>query len=66
MNWSKWCRQFHRWLSITFVVAVIANFAVFRMDERVRFWVGSLTLAPLALLMITGLYLFALPYIDRP
>ena len=26
MNWNKWIRQTHRWLSIAFTVTVIANF----------------------------------------
>ena len=25
MNWNKWVRQTHRWLSIAFTVAVIIN-----------------------------------------
>jgi hypothetical protein len=25
MNWNKWFRQAHRWLSIAFTVAVIVN-----------------------------------------
>ena len=25
MNWNKWVRQTHRWLSIAFTVAVIVN-----------------------------------------
>jgi len=26
MNWNKWVRQIHRWVSIAFTVTVIANF----------------------------------------
>ena len=26
MNWSRWIRQIHRWLSIVFTVAVIVTF----------------------------------------
>ncbi|QSQ25778.1 hypothetical protein JY651_12955 [Pyxidicoccus parkwayensis] len=61
MNWTQKIRQFHRWLSITFTLAVLANFAVMGKGQ-IAVWVGSLTLLPLALLLITGLYLFALPY----
>jgi hypothetical protein len=25
LNWNKWVRQIHRWLSIAFTVAVIVN-----------------------------------------
>lgn len=64
MNWSKWIRQFHRWLSITVTLAVIANIAV-QGQEKIALWVGLLTLVPLFLLLFTGLYLFALPYASR-
>ena len=64
MNWNKWVRQTHRWLSIAFTVAVIVNFvAVGRGKYTV--WVGLLALVPLALLMFTGLYLFVLPYTTK-
>lgn len=61
---NKWVRQIHRWLSITFTLFVIANFIVLGQD-KIAFWVGVLTLVPLALLMFTGLYLFVLPYLAR-
>ena len=61
MNWSKWVRQSHRWLSIAFTVFVIANFVVMG-QEPMALWVGLATLLPLALLLFTGLYLFVLPY----
>ena len=65
---SAWIRQFHRWMSMVFTLAVVANivlnFAV-AAPEQVTLWVGLLTLLPLALLMATGLYLFALPYLRR-
>src|SRR5690606_38949868 len=28
MNWSKWIRQAHRWLSVAFTACVIANIVV--------------------------------------
>lgn len=61
---NKWVRQIHRWLSITFTLFVMANFIVLGKD-KIAFWVGVLTLLPLALLMFTGLYLFVLPYLAR-
>jgi hypothetical protein len=64
MNWNKWVRQIHRWLSITFTLFVIANFIVLGKGQ-IAFWVGVLTLVPLALLLLTGLYLFVLPYIAK-
>lgn len=61
MNWSTSIRQMHRWLSIAFTVAVIAN-VVAMIQEKQAVWVGVLALVPLILLLLSGLYLFALPY----
>jgi hypothetical protein len=61
MDWNKSIRQLHRWLSMIFTACVIANFAVMGRG-RIAVWVGVSTLVPLALLLLTGLYLFALPY----
>ena len=64
MNWNTSLRQIHRWLSIAFTVAVIAN-VVALVQEKQVVWVGLLALFPLVLLLLTGLYLFALPYATR-
>ena len=62
MSWSAWIRQIHRWLSIIFTLTVIANFVV--MARRTPpAWVTYSPLAPLFLLLFSGLYLFALPYL---
>ncbi len=61
MSWNTWIRQIHRWLSIAFTFAVIANLVVMMQGMQVL-WVGLLALFPLILLLLTGLYLFALPY----
>ena len=61
MNWNKWVRQIHRWLSIAFTVTVIANFIALAQGEPPA-WVTYSPLFPLALLLFTGLYLFVLPY----
>jgi heme A synthase len=58
---NNWIRQIHRWLSIAFTVAVIVN-VVAMVQEKQAIWVGLLALLPLALLLLTGLYLFVLPY----
>jgi hypothetical protein len=58
LNWNKWIRQIHRWLSIAFTLAVILQ------KEQVV-WVGLLALFPLILLLLSGLYLFALPYMAK-
>lgn len=68
MKWNKWIRQIHRWLSITFTVLVMVNIIlnfVASASEQVVFLVGIVTLLPLLLLMVTGLYLFVLPYATR-
>ena len=57
-------RQFHRWLSIAFTVAVIATFVALAQKEPVV-WVSYVPLLPLALLLLTGLYLFVAPYAAR-
>ena len=64
MNWNKWMRQIHRWLSIAFTVSVIVTFVALARTEPVV-WVSYVPLAPLALLALTGLYLFALPYAGK-
>jgi hypothetical protein len=61
LNWNTWLRQVHRWLSIAFTVAVIVNIVAL-VQERQAVWVGLLTLLPLVLLMLTGLYLVVLPH----
>ena len=64
MNWSKWVRQTHRWLSIAFTMGVIVN-TVAGVLGKYTFWVGLLALLPRALLLFTGLYLFVLPYATK-
>jgi heme A synthase len=58
---SKWIRQFHRWMSIAFTAAVIVTFITLAQKEPMV-WVSYAPLLPLALLLLTGLYLFVLPY----
>ncbi len=62
MNWNKSIRQLHRWLSIIFTVTVIANFATIAVGTPPAFVVYS-PLPPLFLLLFSGLYMFALPYL---
>jgi cellulose synthase/poly-beta-1,6-N-acetylglucosamine synthase-like glycosyltransferase len=61
LNWNTWVRQIHRWLSIAFTVAVIANFVAMGLGEP-PLWVVYSPLLPLALLLFSGLYMFVLPY----
>lgn len=64
LDWNRLIRQAHRWLSIAFTVAVIANIVALGKGTP-GVWVGLVALLPLALLLITGLYLFVLPYATR-
>jgi hypothetical protein len=64
MNWNSWIRQTHRWLSIAFTLTVIANFAAMTQGQPPA-WVTYSPLFPLALLLLTGLYLFLLPYATK-
>jgi heme A synthase len=65
LNWNKWVRQIHRWLSIAFTVTVIVNIVALGQEESTRRQVAFLPLLPLALLLFTGLYLFVLPYATK-
>jgi len=64
MNWNKWVRQTHRWLSIAFTVTVIANFVALARGTPPA-WVTYSPLLPLALLLFSGLYMFVLPYATK-
>jgi cellulose synthase/poly-beta-1,6-N-acetylglucosamine synthase-like glycosyltransferase len=61
LNWNKWVRQIHRWLSIAFTLTVIANFIAMALGMPPA-WVVYSPLLPLFLLLFTGLYMFVLPY----
>ena len=64
---SFWIRQIHRWVSIIFTITVIANFVAIAQSQggMPPAWITYSPLLPLALLLFSGLYLFALPYLVR-
>ncbi|MCK1655920.1 hypothetical protein IVA88_31555 [Bradyrhizobium sp. 149] len=64
MTGNMWVRQIHRWLSIAFTLAVIANIVAMTMQVQ-AVWIGFLALVPLIPLLATGLYMFALPYLGQ-
>ncbi len=64
MNWNKWIRQGHRWLSMAFTLTVAAIFAAVGLGEPAE-WVYFTPLPLLALLLFSGIYLFAMPYVAR-
>jgi heme A synthase len=64
LNLQTWIRQSHRWLGVVLTVAILANFGVMAFRSPPPLVVYA-PLAPLALLVITGLYMFVLPYLAR-
>ncbi|KAG0746569.1 hypothetical protein G6F24_015692 [Rhizopus arrhizus] len=63
MSRGGWARPVHRWTSIVFTLAVIANFVARAMGQgEPAAWITYSPLPPLILQLFTGLYLFALHY----
>ncbi len=62
MNWNALIRQIHRWTSIAFTLGFIINLIGLTLKPYPS-WMGLLALVPLILLLITGLYMFVLPYV---
>ena len=66
MNATHGIRQSHRWLSIVFTATVVLNFAWRGLASgEPPALVTYSALPPLFLLLASGLYLFALPYLPR-
>jgi len=59
-----WFRRAHRFLATLFTLSVIATTVALAQAEPIM-WMSYVPLFPLALLMITGLYLLALPHVRR-
>jgi hypothetical protein len=62
MRWNLWIRQGHRWLSIAFTLGVVSYIVAMSGGGQPPMWLGLFALVPLILLLVSGLYLFALPY----
>lgn len=64
---SQTIRQVHRWVAIIFTLTVLANFVALGMGggKQPPAAVTYSPLLPLGLLLLTGLYLFVLPYSTR-
>jgi hypothetical protein len=64
---NVWIRQIHRWVSIAFTLTVIANFVAQAMGggQQPPPYITYAPLLPLFILLFTGLYLFALPYLAK-
>ena len=61
MNWNRWIRQTHRWFSVAFTLAILVNLVAV-VQGKYNNKLGLLAVAPLAVMFLTGLYLFVLPY----
>ena len=59
VNRARWFRRVHRWLAVAFTVSIVAL-----LQDEPLIWVSYVPLLPLALLLFTGLYLFAQPYVS--
>ena len=64
MDLKKGIRKTHRWVSTLFVATVVANFAVMAFGAP-PMWLVYAPLPPLLFLMLTGIYLFILPFATR-
>lgn len=62
MNRDKWIRRSHRCLSMAFTLIVAAIFTALGTGNEPAEWVYFLPLLPLALLMLSGMWMFFLPY----
>jgi len=58
---SKFIRQFHRWVAALFVLSVIATTIALAQPTPIM-WMSYVPLLPLALLALTGIYMFFQPY----
>lgn len=54
-------RQGHRWLGMFFTLTVLANFAAMAIMGQPPAWITYAPLAPLALIIPSGVYLFFRP-----
>jgi len=61
MNSNKWIRLIHRWLSLALTVGMIINFVAVLL-HRYTNTLGLLAVLPLALLFLTGVYLYVVHY----
>ena len=62
-NWNHGIRKAHRCVAIAFTLTVIANFVAMARGTPPA-WVTYSPLLPLALQSLSGLYLFAVPYLN--
>jgi ascorbate-specific PTS system EIIC-type component UlaA len=61
MNSNKWIRLIHRWLSVALTVGMIVNLVAVLL-HRYTNTLGLLAVLPLALLFLTGEYMYVAHY----
>lgn len=64
MPWRIRSRQIHRWAAVTLTLTMTVTVVALLWDDALV-WVSYVPLLPLAVLLVTGLYLFALPHATR-
>jgi heme A synthase len=64
MIFQDWIRQTHRWLGIVLTLAILTNFLVMAFGRPPAVIVYA-PLVPLALLILSGLYMFLRPYLRK-
>ena len=64
MTFNQWVRQAHRWLAILFTLTVIANFVAMAVGTP-PMWIVYSPLPPLFLMLLSGLYMYFLPYMRK-
>lgn len=65
MSGGGWVRPVHRWVSVVFTLTVVVNFGSLAVVGTSPAWVTYAPLVPLALLLLTGSYLFVRPYVVK-
>ncbi len=60
--WARRVRALHRWVSLAFMLAVVANLVALAMGSDAA-WIGVLAAVPLLVLLVTGAALFVLPWL---
>jgi hypothetical protein len=66
MSFSHVIRQGHRWVSVVFTLCVVANFVAMAVSEgQPPTAITYSPLLPLFLLLVSGGYLFVLPYLNK-
>ena len=62
--WSGWIWQTYRSLAILFTLTVAANFLAMT-GGQLPAWITYSPLPPLFLMLLSGLYMFALPHVAK-